>query len=247
MPWDALEEVVWILTFGAKKYTINYETEWDRLLDANDVVEIKISTAKTNVVVVTKKNSEKIILNSRKDKDKIVAIGQNETILKLKNIPSAGKLINIAVQEIKEQNGLESLRNITLLNNNTMNFAREVVRYVEESNIFILTIVTKQGNLEVFFVPSAIMDSDFWEIIWKDLKEQFNILRPSNATGDRNWEKGMSYGRLIRAGIGHFISWARRENNDPETGRSHLAHAICCALFLLAYSIRGVGTDDRPT
>ena len=32
---------------------------------------------------------------------------------------------------------------------------------------------------------------------------------------------------------------------DDETGKSHLAHAICDLLFLLAYELREAGTDDR--
>jgi hypothetical protein len=36
------------------------------------------------------------------------------------------------------------------------------------------------------------------------------------------------------------------DGRDHESGRSHLAHAACCVLFLLAYERRKVGTDDRP-
>lgn len=62
----------------------------------------------------------------------------------------------------------------------------------------------------------------------------------------RNWEKGMHWSRLLRALLGHTFKWAQREKADPETGLSHLAHAACCALFLLAYEKRQAGTDDRP-
>lgn len=63
--------------------------------------------------------------------------------------------------------------------------------------------------------------------------------------GDRNWEKGMSYSRLHRAAIGHLIDWWETKEPDEETGYSHLWHAGCCILFLIAYELRGVGTDDR--
>jgi hypothetical protein len=36
------------------------------------------------------------------------------------------------------------------------------------------------------------------------------------------------------------------EDKDPETGFSHLSHVGCCALFLIAYELRGAGLDDRP-
>lgn len=63
--------------------------------------------------------------------------------------------------------------------------------------------------------------------------------------GARNWEKGMAWGRLLGAAFRHLFAWARGEDNDPETGFSHLAHASCCVLFLLSYGLRGVGADDR--
>lgn len=66
----------------------------------------------------------------------------------------------------------------------------------------------------------------------------------ANKYDDRNWEKGMSWGRCLGAGLRHVFAWARGERKDPETGLNHLAHAICCFLFLLAYDIRGVGTND---
>lgn len=60
-----------------------------------------------------------------------------------------------------------------------------------------------------------------------------------------NWRKGMGWGRLIGALLRHTFAFARGENNDPETGLSHLAHAGCCLLFLLSYVITGGGNDDR--
>lgn len=62
----------------------------------------------------------------------------------------------------------------------------------------------------------------------------------------RNWEKGMAWHRLFRASIGHLWAWWRGEAADSETGKSHLAHAGCCVLFLIAYELRNIGEDDRP-
>jgi hypothetical protein len=62
----------------------------------------------------------------------------------------------------------------------------------------------------------------------------------------RNWEKGMAWNRPFAALMRHMWAWWRREEKDPETGLSHLAHAGCCILFLLSYTLRGVGEDNRP-
>ena len=74
---------------------------------------------------------------------------------------------------------------------------------------------------------------------------------------DRNWEEGMSWGRVFGALMRHLWCWwggrgptARSfalGSTDPETARSHLWHALACLAFLIAYEERGAGTDDRPT
>ncbi len=64
--------------------------------------------------------------------------------------------------------------------------------------------------------------------------------------GDRNWEKGLHWSRVFRAANGHLWSWFMRRPPDAETGKSHLWHAGCCVLFLIAYELRNTGTDDRP-
>lgn len=60
-----------------------------------------------------------------------------------------------------------------------------------------------------------------------------------------NWRLGMSWRRLIGAAIRHLFAFMRGEDNDPETGLSHLAHAMCCIMFLLEYVLTGNGSDDR--
>lgn len=64
----------------------------------------------------------------------------------------------------------------------------------------------------------------------------------------RNWEKGMDWDRCYSAAMRHMTDWYMRRDGsgDKDTGISHLAHAICCLLFLLAYELRRIGTDTRP-
>lgn len=62
---------------------------------------------------------------------------------------------------------------------------------------------------------------------------------------DRNWEKGMKWGRPFGALMRHMWAWWRGEQADPETGYSHLWHAFCCVAFLITYEQRKIGTDDR--
>jgi len=68
----------------------------------------------------------------------------------------------------------------------------------------------------------------------------------ANKYEDRNWEKGMLWGRVYAAAQRHLSAWWSGEELDAESGLPHLDHAACCIHFLQAYSKRGVGKDDRP-
>lgn len=49
-----------------------------------------------------------------------------------------------------------------------------------------------------------------------------------------NWKKvPEARERYFNATMRHVMSWYQGERNDPETGYNHLAHAVCCLLFLI--------------
>jgi len=62
---------------------------------------------------------------------------------------------------------------------------------------------------------------------------------------DHNWSRGCVWSRYWSATMRHVTAWWMGESADQETGLSHLAHAGCCILFLLAFELRNAGTDDR--
>jgi hypothetical protein len=64
--------------------------------------------------------------------------------------------------------------------------------------------------------------------------------------GARNWEAGMHWSRPFSAMMRHMWAWWSGDRADPETGMSHLWHAACCLMFLIAYEQRRTGVDDRP-
>jgi len=63
--------------------------------------------------------------------------------------------------------------------------------------------------------------------------------------GKYNFKGGFEYTRLIGAALRHLFAFARGQDKDPETGLSHVAHAVCNLLFLLDQQIASTGTDDR--
>jgi hypothetical protein len=60
-----------------------------------------------------------------------------------------------------------------------------------------------------------------------------------------NWRNGFNYSRLIAACERHLDAFNDGEDLDPESGKSHLAHAGCDLMMLLESVIKGYGTDDR--
>lgn len=58
-------------------------------------------------------------------------------------------------------------------------------------------------------------------------------------------EGGMSSHRLISAAQRHIGKWQRGEDNDDESGKSHLGHALACLAMLLDQMEHGVFVDTR--
>jgi hypothetical protein len=62
---------------------------------------------------------------------------------------------------------------------------------------------------------------------------------------DRNWEKGMDWGRVYAATQRHLNEFWSGNDIDPESGLQHLAQAMFGCAVLLEYGRAGVGRDDR--
>lgn len=60
-----------------------------------------------------------------------------------------------------------------------------------------------------------------------------------------NWSKGIKTSRLLAAAFRHLFAYARGENIDPETGLHHVAHAMCCCMFIVGMPHYIGGQDDR--
>lgn len=63
---------------------------------------------------------------------------------------------------------------------------------------------------------------------------------------DRNWEKGIQWGRVFAAMMRHAWKWWAGEERDPVDGQLHLSSVAWCAFALMQYGRTHPELDDRP-
>lgn len=77
----------------------------------------------------------------------------------------------------------------------------------------------------------------------RDLAQLYEI--GSRKYADRNWEKGMNWGKIQSSLMNHYTKWAKGEDYDDETGIHHMIAVMWNAIALYHYQTKGLGTDDR--
>ena len=60
-----------------------------------------------------------------------------------------------------------------------------------------------------------------------------------------DWMNGLEYSRYMDAIRRHLRAFNIGEDEDRESGLSHLAHIACSCMFLYTFQKTGKGTDDR--
>lgn len=74
-----------------------------------------------------------------------------------------------------------------------------------------------------------------WELLpWDVVASVVRVFTLGAKTyGDFNWQEVKNArSRYFGAAMRHLTSWWEGELRDPQTGESHLAHAMCCLLIL---------------
>jgi len=77
---------------------------------------------------------------------------------------------------------------------------------------------------------------------WRALFEVVEVLEfGARKYSPNNWRKvpgGRE--RYLNALMRHAVAYCSGEKVDAETGKSHLAHLMCCALYVLTYDLEGL-------
>ena len=78
-----------------------------------------------------------------------------------------------------------------------------------------------------------------WDLLPWDALQEVVYVYTFGATKyeDRNWEKGMRWGRMFGALMRHIASWIGGETIDPESGSHHLAQAVFGFLGLIHFQL----------
>lgn len=79
-----------------------------------------------------------------------------------------------------------------------------------------------------------------WSLMPFEAIEEINKVLEFGANKYAEWNftnnGGMNHSRVINSLLRHVFAYMRGENNDKESGLSHLAHAGCNIVFLLYYN-----------
>lgn len=78
-----------------------------------------------------------------------------------------------------------------------------------------------------------------WSLMPFEAVEEINKVLEFGAAkySAHNWKtgEGFKYTRVLNSLLRHVFAFMRGEDNDPESGLSHMAHAGCNVLFILYY------------
>lgn len=91
-------------------------------------------------------------------------------------------------------------------------------------------------------------DKDRWDLLpVTAVKEVVKVLTyGAKKYDDNNWQYVEdAHNRYFAAALRHLVAWREGEQQDAETKLHHLAHAICCLLFLITLDFRKRATDDN--
>ena len=275
IPHDALEQFVRVLTYGAEKYSRRHVVEMEAIPEwlanhlgqelPNASIRIDLCTPEGCVASATRNGCGTTIQSSQSDRGKTGEIGEEGIQTGAKSFNADASQTNLAGAGTDEQRRelpccksdcprpdshcscLPSMEGVPSAN--------ETLRM----SPYTLITTIKQGSLEDCFAADATTVSGCLEMALRDYAQRSLISKTHRleisptvvgvevtVPGARNWEKGMDWSRLYAAALRHLTAWWRGNDIDHESGLPHLAHALCCINFLLAYELRGMGRDDRP-
>ena len=102
--------------------------------------------------------------------------------------------------------------------------------------------LTKEGGL-----PRNPEGKPEWDLVdWKSLEPMVRVLmHGAKKYAPDNWKKGYPIRRTFSSLMRHMAAFMDGEDIDPESGESHLGHAMCNILFMQYMLDNKPEYDDR--
>lgn len=219
LDWRALEQVARVLDYGAKKYTQDEVCTCGA--QTAEYTKFKNQCAAGAAYPVTQSGATKTTLTSEKS----ASAGLETGLPRIRGTGSAmPRQLESAALNARATSSGESrtrLESTIFLSNSCLTSTDKAAS----------TVGTTESSSSQHLNDSQILDS--------------GVEHASTCgSGRNNWRKGMRWSRLADAALRHLLKWASGSRVDEETGLSHLAHAMCCLMFLLNYEQTGLGEDD---
>jgi hypothetical protein len=200
LPWDEVTDIVKVLDYGAKKYTIEKtinEIEFEELINeevkqcqnADFVIKKYIQSDYVSHAMI--KCLKKETQNIKKDKLKMRESGQKNTKKELLNIKNKEKILDIIIpfydKEINKQNLKDFLKEedfqlkqiFYYYKNKIINVLSVKENLKNVQSIWIMNVKNKTNDTEKqedTYVVGATTDLECLEIIFQVLKKRYNIL-----------------------------------------------------------------------
>ncbi len=80
-----------------------------------------------------------------------------------------------------------------------------------------------------------------WSLMPFEAIEEINKVLEFGALKYDGWNfakgEGMKWSRISNSLLRHMFAWMRGEDNDPESGLSHMSHIGCNVIFLIYYKM----------
>lgn len=192
---------------------------WELLDNSGNRLRKTVSTTEVDEDKITDENLMKNFLLNEIAIAYKINIPENIKILDWYFSETKNKIFNLKEEEITiSKKDIEKAR------------VNEITSAQKESNNFL-----KNENEEKTLGMKFDDGKPMWRLLpFRELREVVDILTFGvKKYAVDNWKKVIPPERYIDAAFRHFTSWVEGEKIDPETGKSHLAHAVCNLLFLM--------------
>jgi hypothetical protein len=221
---------------GAKKYTRYGECSCVKIAeDLERLIQDNVAGP------VTKSGFVKTILNLPSANYRTAGVGVSEIQTRLKSWSDV-----MEVAQLPNESGWPLLTNLAW--KNTIVSYPNLAAFAEnQTSLDTLTTIILQVGLGALSVIDATLQLDSLKRLqpngltkhWSGCKA--HLIEKS---GDRNWEQGYKWSLSVDASQRHLHQWLQGEDNDEETGSSHLIAAAwhLCALWF--FHKFGKGTND---